>query len=92
MGDMKVPRSSGSDTLRVIRELALLPGHPVLVSGAADPEQVEDVEVVAFVDLRKGLFFSRTSFVAGNEDGIDSGKIPGKGGPSYVSATLELGA
>jgi hypothetical protein len=37
----------------MIGNLALLSRHSVLVSGAADLEQVEDVEVVALVDLEE---------------------------------------
>jgi hypothetical protein len=56
--------------------LALFPRHPVLVSGAADLEEVEDVEVVALVDLRQRLFLARMGHVAGavEENRIDPGK------------------
>ena len=40
-------------TLRMIGHLALFSRYSVLVSGAADLEQVKDVEVVALVDLKK---------------------------------------
>ncbi len=45
--------------------MALFPRHPVLVSGATNLEEVEDVEVVALVDLRQRLFLARMGNLTG---------------------------